>query len=151
MATYTNEEKQSVKHLFQSLVVMDQIGIREIVDGLAIPDYNARAKKLLACQMTMLPNCPVVDYRDSVGTQFTPEADAKMRELMFDDLCELMTDQDIDSCLKHHINYDMFVRNYEREQAEERSGWQSMISLDERSRVKDMTADDTRKTWSLFV
>jgi hypothetical protein len=152
MANYTDKEKQEVKNLFQSLVVLDQIGIREIVDGIAIPDYSHRAKDVLSASIMQMANCPLTDYMDSAKvTKPGLNQYEEIKAFIFSDLCELLADKDIHDCLKHHINYSAMIMNYEREQVEEVSGWQSMIRLDNAERVADINADDMRRTWSLFV
>jgi hypothetical protein len=156
MANYTDKEKQEVKNVFQSLAVGGDISIREIVGGLAIPDYNARAMRRLLICIKQLPSSHVPCYLDSARIMLGEGADIlsvcmKADELIFADLCELLTEQDIDSCLRHHIDYSNILEGYERDQAGERSGWQSMIHLDNAERVTDINADDMRRTWSLFV
>ena len=155
MANYTDKEKQEVKNLFQSLVVLGQIGIKEIADGIAIADYSDESKVKLVKAIKQLPNCSVSCYLDTAKS-LCPKMDVfsicRMADyLVFSDLCELLDDKDIDSCLKHSIDYPNILEGYERDQADERSGWQSMIHLDNAERVADINADDMRRTWSLFV
>ncbi|MES2367727.1 MAG: hypothetical protein V4563_17755 [Pseudomonadota bacterium] len=144
MANYSEKDKQAVRNLFQSLVITREIGISEIVDGLALPDYSARAERVIGYFINMLPSfdfdgvwdCAKLEKGlDSIGD--------KMAAIAFhDDLCKLLTEQDIHNCLKHHIDFSAMLANYEKEQAEERAGWKSKLDCADMER-----ASDIRRTW----
>jgi hypothetical protein len=151
--SYTQAEIQKVKNLFQSLCVTGSITIKEIVDGIATANLSKYAEFQLASMInTQIRSYPFACAADNASRDPSPDSIlTKMMRYAVAEIPEILSAKEIDSCLRHCIDYSNILMGYEREQAEERAGWQSKIDCDNRERALDAGRDHFTKTWSLFV